>query len=228
MKSVRFALVILLLIGFEAQAGAQYWRCPESDIAMIYQWPHDGSLGGDPCSMPTHFLNYVSDPAYTYLRGPLYNGYLTFALGRPVTDLEVTLTSSIPLNQNWINGSGYTSAGSGLTGSLLASDSHLMLDPFGQGVGYQLLNQFESPTTIHLRVSFEAPIDFIAANLVGYDSSALAGFMVGIDYGHAIIIGDGVEFCVEAFVPEPATLSLLALGCFFLRNRRRNRTATGL
>lgn len=218
MKRLNWGILVILLFVFVTQTQAQYWRGSFGDHVVIYQWPYDGTLGGDPETNTGHFLNYVPNHDYTYLDGPLYNGYLTFALGQAVSELEVTLTSSTSMHHNWINDI-HTSTGSGLSGDLLTSDSHFMLDPLGLGVGYNLIDQYESPTEISFHVFFNTPVDFFAANLVGMDASAFSGFMEGIDYFEALIIGDGVEFDASPFVPEPATLSLLSLGGLILRKK---------
>ncbi len=214
MERLKWGVFVILILVFVTQTQAQnvYWR----HGGIVYQWPYDGLLGGLPDYNSIHFLNYVPNPDYKFLNGPLYNGYLTFALSHAVSELEVTLSDSTPLNHNWINGT-HTATGLGLSGDLLTTDSHFMLDPLGLGTGYTLIDQYESPTEISFHALFDAPVDFFAVNLVGTDASAFSGFIEGS--GGLLIVGDGAELHLAWFIPEPATLSLLALGGLTLRRK---------
>ncbi len=216
----RILALLLVTLGSYASATPYWHQSSGNNNVGIYQWPYDGTLGGYPGTSQEHILNYIVDPDYTFLEGPLYNGYLTFALGRSVTNLEITLNSSTILN-HFANGIIMTTAtGLALSGYDLVSDSHFILDPFDEGVNYTILNQMESANEISLHVTFDSPIDFFAANMVGYDPAAFAFFMGGIEYHNATIIGDGVQFEIGSFIPEPATLLLLTVGGIFLRRRK--------
>jgi hypothetical protein len=228
MKHAYFSfIVVLLLFGLANPTMAAYWENSYGNQATIYQWPHNGTLGGLPETNPGHVLNSTPNPAYTYLDGPLFNSYLTFALGQSVTDLQVKITSSTPLNHNWLEPFDFTATGDGLSGSLLTSDTHFMLDLYGQGINYDIIDQFESPAEISFHVIFDSPVRVFAANFVGSDASALENFMGRIDYDYAEIIGDGVQFQPAIWVPEPSTFAVLMLGSLAIRRQRRRKQITG-